>query len=88
MRADAPPLADDRCVDIDALGGQVLAEETVGQPAAQPCLPPVVVLPRIGVDGLVVAAVIGCSALLALLSADVRRVGLPTQPREPAPEPA
>src|SRR5262249_23522568 len=55
---DAPPLADDRAVDVDTLGRQVLAEQPVGEPAAQPRLPPVVVLPRVRVDGLVVAPVV------------------------------
>jgi hypothetical protein len=37
---------------------QVLTEQPVGQRAAQPHLPPVVVLPRIGVHRLLIAAVV------------------------------
>ena len=55
---DVAPLADDGAVDVDPLGGQILAEQPVGQPAAQPRLPPVLVLPRVRVNGLVVAAVV------------------------------
>ena len=56
--ADPPALADQRVVDGHALGGQVLAEDAVAQPHAQLGLPPVEIFPRVGVHGLVVAAVV------------------------------
>jgi hypothetical protein len=57
LGADAPALADQRAIDVDTLGGEVLAEDPVGQFPADLGRPEVEVFPRVGVDGLVGPAV-------------------------------
>src|SRR4029077_20276913 len=51
--AHLPSLADERSVDIEPCGGQVLAEDAVGQWPPELSLPEVQVLAGIGIDGLV-----------------------------------
>lgn len=55
LGADAPAFPDERPGDVDALGGQVLAEHPVGEGAIQLGLPVVEVFARVDVDGLIVA---------------------------------
>src|SRR5262249_54107412 len=52
-----PPLADHRLIEVEAAGGQVLSKHPGVQRPGQLSLPPVVVLPRVGIDGLVHTAV-------------------------------
>src|SRR5690606_8143905 len=56
--AHAPAFADARAVDVAPDGGEVLAEDAVGQLPAHRLLPAVQVLAGVGVDGLVVPAVV------------------------------
>ena len=55
--AHPPPLAQHRLVEVDAGGGEVLAEQPRADRPAELLLPPVEVLLRVGVDRLVGAAV-------------------------------
>ena len=51
--ADLPALADERAIDVEAEGGQVLAEDAVGERAPELCLPLVEVFTGKRVDGLI-----------------------------------
>src|ERR1044071_1604629 len=55
--ADLPALADERGVDVDPLGREVLAEAAVGNRTRFLALPPAQVFERVGVDRLVIPAV-------------------------------
>src|SRR5690606_38531144 len=57
--ADPPPLPEQRTVDVQPGGRQVLSEPAVTQFAAQLPLPPVVILPGVGVHGLARRTVVG-----------------------------
>ena len=57
VAADTPPLADEGVVNVEAARAEVFAERARGERAAELELPPVEVLARIGVHGLVGAAV-------------------------------
>ena len=57
LLADSPTLTDPRLVDLEVQRGEVLAEETVRELAAQPAFPIVEVFALEGVDRLIIAAV-------------------------------
>ena len=57
VSADLPALSDEGGVDIEAEGGQVLAEDAVGERASELGLPGVEILAGVGVDRLVGPAV-------------------------------
>src|SRR4029453_16922188 len=63
-RADPPAFTDRRVRQLDAFNGEVLAELAVTQVTAQHRPPPVEVLSRVRIEGLLGAAVIGLVGLL------------------------
>src|SRR6516165_12667107 len=69
-RAQLPDLADQRAGDVQADGRDVLAERAIGQLAAKLFHPPVQVLPGVGVDSLLGAAVGGLVHLLVAAEAE------------------
>src|SRR6266702_254092 len=76
-RADPPGLADQRTGDVEPGRGDVLAELPVAQLVAEPFHPPVQVLPGVGINGLLIAAVV---LLVGVLVAG--------QPEHPQPDAA
>ena len=69
-RPDPPALADERARDVDALGGQVLAERGGAERAAELVLPAPDLLDRVRVDRLVRAAVHGPVGLVVAVEVD------------------
>lgn len=58
VRTDAQALADEEGLEVEAVSGEVLTERPIWEAASQLTLPPVELLAREGVDGLVSAAVV------------------------------
>ena len=73
---DPPPLTDQGAVHVDAVGREVLAELAGRQRHAELVRPPLEVLDRVGVDGLVVAAVAAAVADVVTDQAAALSVGL------------